>query len=547
MRIRFRQILFILFLILVLATSSIIEVVSAAAGPDIIGTRLVLPSPLKAGDTGELQDFIKNQGSTNAGQFEVSYFLNRDPSRTDGEILIGTWDVAGLKAGALKNNNTTITVPSDLEPGEYYLLRVIDPAGVLPGELSSNNIQRSKVPIEIIQRSDTGVKGTGTIIPQNAESGSMIPVSVIIENTRDNETDPVPVYFFLSPSEQSGSSLVALGSLMTHTIQPGEEEEISGTIQIPEDTPAGEYSFFTSLVPADEMTGDGTSSTFWYNEDPLIISAPQTPQQNTVMPVNQGLNRPPEADVIGLGIEVPTEAFIGDSFDVTDSVKNIGGSTASIVRVEYGLASEPDGKDSTHIGWWTPMDLKPDQTLSNQNPVGVPSDMRPGLYYLTKKISVTASPPELKTGNNWWVSNMPINIRYNPADPIPELTHIKTVWPTGQPGETVQITDTVTNIGRACASNVAVAYYISPYPEFDAATATYLGVWNVPSICPGQQITNPISVTIPSDLTNGEYYYYSIIDPCTFISDCGDGIPEPDKSNNINIGRLYIGPCTFCG
>jgi len=121
------------------------------------------------------------------------------------------------------------------------------------------------------------------------------------------------------------------------------------------------------------------------------------------------------------------------------------------------------------------------------------------------------------------------------------------VWPKAQPGETVPITDTITNVGKGCARDVAVAYYLSPYQMFDVATASLLGVWRLDSICPLEQKTNTTQVTMPSDLTNGEYFLYSVIDPCSFIDECDEGMPELDKSNNINIGRLYLGPCVLCG
>jgi hypothetical protein len=255
--------------------------------------------------------------------------------------------------------------------------------------------------------------------------------------------------------------------------------------------------------------------------------------------------RTPVTDVAALDTEIPSEAFIGDSLKIVEKVQNIGNTVANIVRIEYSLSSSSDGTNGHHLGWWTTMGMAPDEIISEPKLLSIPSDMHPGLYYLTKKIEVTAVPADKNSANNWWVSNIPINIRYNPADPIPDLTQVKTIWPCAQPGETVQITDTITNIGKGCAEHVAVAYYLSPYTQFDPGTAVLLGHWWIDSLCSLEQKTNNISVTIPSDLKNGEYYFYSIIDPCSFLSEC-DGTPELDKSNNINPGRLIIGPSVFC-
>lgn len=192
-------------------------------------------------------------------------------------------------------------------------------------------------------------------------------------------------------------------------------------------------------------------------------------------------------------------------------------------------------------------DLMPGESRNKQVSLGVPTNVRPGVYFLVKQIKTTSNPPEAETANNLWISNTPMTIRYDPSAPIPDLTHVKTKFPCGQPGNTVEITDTITNTGNACSGPFVVAYYFSPYAKFDGGTAQLLGQWNVDQICVGEQKTNTVRVTIPKDITNGEYYFYSVIDPCSFISECNGGLPELDKSNNINAGTLTIGPCVFCG
>jgi len=543
MRILFFRILFILLVagalqVTVIGTASI-------TGPDIIGTRLAFPTPVHDGEVFELQDFIRNQGSDPASSFLIEYYISPNPEQTEEKILIGTWQIPGLKAGAGKIGNTTIMIPPGTVPGEYFLIRWIDPASVLSGEISSNNMQRSKNPITILSGIPSGLYGIGTIAPANAQGGSQIPVSVMIGNEKDQETEPVTVYLFLSSTTTPDSSGIEVGSVQISSVPPKGDREVQGSLDIPADIVPGTYYLFTSLIPVDMIAKEENPSRYWFNEDPIqITTIPSQPdkREETVIPAGTSA---PGADVVGIETILPDEAFIGAAFQITDKIQNNGGSLANIVRVQYLLSENTDGTNGGHLGWWTTMNLKPGQTVSEQKLLGIPSNTRPGLYYLAKKITVTGSIPD-NSGDKVWVSNRPISVRYNPADPIPDVTHIKTLWPTGQPGESVQIVDTITNIGRACTEGVSVAYYISPYSQFDAATASYLGVWTVDSICPGEQKTQATSVTLPSDLSNGEYYFYSVINPCWFISDCGDGFPELDTSNNINAGRFVIGPCLLC-
>ncbi len=531
-------------LLTILLACSVLSMPVSSTGPDIIGTRIVLPSPLQAGQQVEVQDSIRNQGTENAGPFSISYYLNQDTTGSMNEILIGRWDVEGLKRGAVKTANTSLSLSDSLKSGEYYFIRKIDPELQLAGEYQSNNIQRSKQPFIVGDPGTIPLRGLRTIIPSEMKAGDSMPVSVVIENPNDFPVPSVTVMVLLSATETADESAIILGSLESDSLYEQEEREVSGMIPVPADTPPGDYYLITRLVSTNTLTEQSVSDDSWYNEDTIRITSPVTDERDD--PADSQLYRPAGPDIISLEAELPFQAYIGDSFHVSDGIRNIGGSAANIVRVEYGISSDQNGKNSRHAGWWTEMNVKADQVIRKDNLVGVPSGIVPGLYYLTRKITVTSFPSEENTANNWWVSNSPMEIRYNPLDPIPDLTHIKTVWPRGQPGEKVQITDTITNIGRGCADNLAVAYYLSPYPEFNPQTAEYLGVWNPGSLCPGEQKTDQVTVTIPQSLSNGEYFFYSVIDPCSFIAGCGEGLPEHDKGNNINMGKLIIGPCPFC-
>ncbi|HWQ62967.1 MAG TPA: CARDB domain-containing protein [Methanospirillum sp.] len=530
--------LFILLIGLCLCINAVCTISCA----NIIGTRIVIPTTLSVGTSDDLQDFIRNDGSESVGPFDVQYFLSSDQN-LNGRVLISEWHVEGLKAGAQKYGNSTITIPSGTPEGTYYLVRWIDPTGILSDKNPTNNIQWSKTPIHVIKNESSGIEGIGTVVPSLVSVGSDVPVTIIVNLTEKNTERTGSVNLFLSIQSRPESSLIPAGTINLPKIPSLGEQEITGNMEIPSDIKTGTYYLFTSFVPADQMKGKGSPTTFWLNEDPIVITSSPGISDKTGIVQNQQDSHP---DVLTLDTEQPDEAFIGDSFTVTDSVKNIGGAEANIVRVEYLLSSNTDGTNGKHLGWRTVMSLHPDQTSTEQKLLGVPSDIRAGLNYLVKKITVTSAVQEKNTQNNIWVSNRPINIRYNPASPIPDLTHIRTVWPKAQIGETVPITDTITNIGKGCAKDVSVAYYVSPYQKFDVATAMYLGVWRLDSICPLEQKTNTTYVTIPSDLPNGEYYLYSIIDPCSFISDCDEGMPELDKSNNINVGILTLGPCVFC-
>jgi hypothetical protein len=176
------------------------------------------------------------------------------------------------------------------------------------------------------------------------------------------------------------------------------------------------------------------------------------------------------------------------------------------------------------------------------------SGFAPGYYYLMREAKLTGS-SGVTLLDQKTISPNPILARYDPRGPYPDLTQVKTDFPSRpSPGSDVEITDIITNVGNACAYDVVVAYYASPSPTFDPAGALLLGHSTIQQICPGEQITLVTGFTMPQVVSSGTYYLYSVIDPCTFIvSSCREVLLELRKDNNINGGTIKAGGHCFTG
>ncbi len=521
-------------------------VTAAVSPPDIIGVQISLPANFTAGSDVIITDYLRNAGSTESSACAISYSLvpaGADIMDPETRIFVGKTDIGRLNPNAQRKVTITLSIPGSTEPGSYYLVREIDPDGQMAGEIRTNNLQRSKDTIMVTTGSSVpdGITGRITTVSGSLQAGGTVALSTSVMNENEEDSESFTVYYYLSDTKSLSDQAVLIGSSEVDSVSGGETGEITGSFILPDSLQPGEWYLFTSFVPAVGITSEDHAGWYWYDDEPIRITR-VSPE-----PVAAGTPVSPEPDIVSLETTIPDYVYLDESFTIPDSVANVGGTTASIVRVEYLLSTESDGSDGRHIGWWTLMNLDAGETRSSRETLGIPSSVRPGLYYLVRKITVTSNPPEKNTGNNVWISNTPFIIRYSPSASVPDLTHIRTIFPCGNPGDTVQITDTISNIGNTCAEGFSVAYYVSPYDTFDPATATYLGVWTPDRICPGEQKTQTTGVTIPGSLKNGSYYWYSVIDPCGYLPDCYDYLPELDKTNNLNAGTLYIGPCVFCG
>lgn len=508
--------------------------------PRITGLSMNLPQTVQAGTYLRLVDIIRNDGTSTTGPFFITYML-QDPAGIWETRTLGTVSVPNLVRGGQKKVNTTFPVPPDLQPGNYQIRRFIhtDPVA---SDQTGTYLSGADGTIEITGYDPTYLTGyTDDLVTE--QDAQALTIRSIVKNSYDVLPVQTKLSYYLSGSGLISDDPLFIGTSEDLIIQPQSERTIETTLPVPEEIISGTYYLITAFLPVELLPDD--SSLYWISEPPISLSSSPVPVSTPA--VASPVSSSGDPDVMTVKTEYPDIMYIGESVKLTDSVTNIGGATAGIVRVEYLLSSDDTGSDSRHLDYWTLHNLKGGETRTSQVTIGIPGGVRPGIYYLTKKITVTSSPPEKNTANNFWTGNRPVRVEYNPAAKIPDLTHVTTRFPCGNPGENVEISDTITNIGNACAQDVSVAYYLSPYASFDPATARYLGVWEIHSICVGEQKTQKTIVTIPADLTNGAYYWFSVIDPCTYMSYCGDEMPELDKSNNINSGPFYIGPCVFCG
>jgi|GEM_PF-1311916 len=510
--------------------------------PDISGIRMVLPDSVGTGTYLRIIDTIRNRGTISSGPFSIDYALT-DPSELFQDIILGSVNIQNLVPGGQKSVNISFPIPVSVHPGAYHVRRILNNPEQIISAGTNGYVTGNDESISVYLADESEIIGYNENPILSPDETAKLTILSTVQNT--NATKPVETHlsFYLSETGLITDNLIFIGESIDLFIGPSEEKKIETNLILSKEIPPHDYYLVTSFLPPELITAD--SDLFWVSGEPVKFSSYEPVMEPPIQQVPVATS--PEPDIMTVRTDYPEIMYIGDAVKVTDSITNIGGSTAGIVRVEYLLSSSEDGSDASHMDYWTIHNLKAGETRTSQETIGIPGNIRTGIYYLTKKITVTSNPPEKNTANNYWTGNRPVRIEYNPAARIPDLTHVTTKFPCGYPGLEAEISDTITNVGNACAEYVSVAYYISPYADFDPSTARYLGVYEINRIYVGEQLTHTITVTVPADLTNGEYYWYSVIDPCSFMSYCGDEMPELDKSNNINIGRFTIGPCVFCG
>lgn len=154
----------------------------------------------------------------------------------------------------------------------------------------------------------------------------------------------------------------------------------------------------------------------------------------------------------------------------------------------------------------------------------------PGTY----SVSLTASSI---SGSNSITRNNYIKVAVNPN--APDLVPVG-VWgsPSAQVGDTIDLTDTIENIGGIEADNFTVGIYLSQNPTVDTSKDPLLTYRIVTSLPPGgiSSVRTPnysIVPTIPSYIVPGLYYFAIVVD-------VANNIAELSKSNNAIVSTQQI-------
>jgi subtilase family serine protease len=114
------------------------------SGPDLIQTSVSdPPSTLTPGSTFSAADTVQNTGSATAAASTTRFYLSTTASKSGSILLSGTRSVASLAPTATSSGNTTVTIPSNLPSGTYFLLACSDDTKVVSETNENNNCMAS--------------------------------------------------------------------------------------------------------------------------------------------------------------------------------------------------------------------------------------------------------------------------------------------------------------------------------------------------------------------------------------------------------------------
>lgn len=345
---------------------------SLAVGPDLVVTAFSGPALAAAGATVVVSDTTVNQGGGSAQSTVTRFYISSSIIfDSSARQLQQARNVGPLAIGASSSGTTSLTIPSDLVAGAYYLFAQADGNGALPEPNELNNARPTNI------RIGADLTLTSLLAPARVASGA----TIVVTDTTTN-----------SGAGTAGASVTAF-YLSSNLILDGNDTRLNAVRQIPALAAGQSSSGSTTLTLPDRPAGA------WYvlanADDGLAV--PEGLETNNVR--FAGLQIGP--DLIFASVAAPSSAAAGSVITITDTIRNIGAEDAGPSRVRFYFSTNfaLDASDIELNGSRLAPVLAPNMSNTGSTTLTLPGGVS-GTFYIIIVADADQSVAESTESNN---------------------------------------------------------------------------------------------------------------------------------------------------
>jgi subtilase family serine protease/subtilisin family serine protease len=204
-------------------------------GADLFVSAATVTSTLGAGLPFSVSDTTRNQGTSPAAPSTTGFYLSVNTVLDGSDTPLGSRDVPGLDAGASHASTVTLTLPSGIAPGSYYVLIRADAQDAVSESVEANNV--TVRPVQV---------GPDLVIPTlnapgTVASGASFTLTDTIRNQGGGPAGASTTTFYLSANAFLEPGDVVLGSRVAPALDGGVSDTGTVTLTVSAGTPPGTY------------------------------------------------------------------------------------------------------------------------------------------------------------------------------------------------------------------------------------------------------------------------------------------------------------------
>jgi len=532
--VRFLALLALFSMLLALAPVSKVEELSqddvvmetvARSGPDLTVDYLSASwTSADAGDSKSISTRIKNDGSSSSGSFRWGLYLSTDRTITTSDLLLDDWSQSSISSGSTRSSTKTVTIPSSITGGYYYVGMIVDINNQVSESDENNNDDYDTGRVRVYELADLVPRTTSSSCstPTTGTVGDYLTSSISIQYENDVSS---------SHGQSTGTFYWAMYLSTDSTITTSDTQV--GSDQYSSSLSSGSYRT-DSLSSSNRIPSTMNAGTYYWGYILDVDSdVDEASESNNARTCNQITIQEDLPDLEATSVSTSSSsAIMGDTITVQYRIDNIGTDSSGSFYWKLYLST-----DSTITTADTYVDEFSESSISGgsyrsgyEYNVPIPTGISPGYYYLGLIADNRGSVNELDETNNIVSSNSRIDIE-EPADLVPDN-------PSGpssaQAGQQVSISWRIDNAGDDTSGWFYWEMYLSTDSTITTSDTKLGSTQQASSISGGSYRSGTYSPTLPSNLAQGTYYFGIIVDTTSRVS-------EGDETNNVEAGNsVYI-------
>ncbi|GAB2531298.1 CARDB domain-containing protein [Rufibacter soli] len=475
----------------------------------------VSASSVSAGNVIAATSTVRNSGNSSAASSHMGYYLSTNTTLDANDVLVGSSTGSAIAAGGSNYRNTSVTIPSNTTPGNYYLIQAVDYLNAITESNENNNTGSSLISVT--------AQGTTFLVPVSGSTSFTTCSGKVYDN---GGTGP---YTY-------GSSTYG-----TLTLNPGTSGK---KVQLTFSNFSLSYYDYLEIYD-----GTSTSATligrYYSTSIPPVTTASNSSGALTLRFYNSGYYSgyyagfeadiacvTPSVDLTMLSAYTSSTSLSpGSSFTSNSFVANVGTTTSAISTVGYYLSANATFESTDlYLGATAGGSLANGTSAERRGSMTLPSSVTAGSYNLLFVADPSNEVDETNEGNN--VRTVPITV--NSSNFIDLTITVRTLAATSVTvGAKVNATATIKNGGNVAAPKNAAGFYLSTNTTLDQEDVLLGTTYTVGTLATGDSEVVSASLEIPAATKAGSYYVLFVPDPENHVA-------ESNETNGIMTLELTV-------
>ena len=477
------------------------------------------------GDTIVVDNVIQNVGGSTSLGYRVDFYASTNTSITTSDYNLGYVNRSGLSAGGTHNYATTVTFPSDIPAGNYYIGLIITS---IDDSNPYNNIGYDSTTITVIDNTPPTVNAL-SVTPASLTLGSSFTISYTVADTGGSGLNNVQLWRANIDGSPTDPSWQQIGSAQQLTGNGPVSNSFS-------DSPntAGNYWYGVHVVDnAGNWNDERNSHT---GGQPGVYG----PDQVTVIP--------PVPDLAVQSVDATNGTYKpGDTIVVDNVIQNVGGSTSLGYRVDFYASTNTSITTSDYnLGYVNRSGLSAGGTHNYATTVTFPSDIPAGNYYIG--LIVTAS-DDSNSSNNTGYDSTTVTVEF--PDLVASNLSINETDSTVFGGDSITVYFNIRNQGTAYAISSYQGIMLSSNTNITSSDTELASEFTGPLFAGSDTNETNYNVPIPTGIS-GRWYLGILVDKNNDVDErSGESnnntayipidIPNWQESQWVNNEGCYVG------